>query len=285
MAGCAVLATRVAHGDTTHKTPAKTAPPRHAEPPPQDRETDTSEPPRGTPSRSLFEVEVGGEAAGRTFHYVDGLSGNLRSYDVAPAAMIAAVAEAFPFTEATGVLRDIGVTGSYARSLSLESSLSGSGTIGTVESAYSVGLRVRIHPWGDDGPIVGVSNEYAAQSFVFNSAGPTIDPQVPSVDYQANRTAVDGRIPFGRFALLASAGFRAVVSGGDVASRFRATSVAGIDGQLGGAATIVSGLEGRIVFNYERYFYAFQPIPGDTYVAGGALDQFFGARLAVAYIF
>ena len=48
---------------------------------------------------------------------------------------------------------------------------------------------------------------------------------------------------------------------------------------------IVSGLEGRIVFDYERYFYAFQPIPGDAYVAGGALDQFFGVRLAVAYIF
>ena len=216
---------------------------------------------------------------------MDGLSGNLRSYDVAPAAMISVAAEAFPLAAADGALRDIGVTASYAHSLSLASALTGSGTIGTVESAYSVGLRFRIHPWGDAGPIIGVSDEYAAQSFVFDSAGLSVDPEIPSVDYQANRTAVDGRIPFGRFSLLGSAGFRAVVSAGDVASRFRATSVEGVDGQLGAAATIASGLEARIVFDYERYFYAFQPIPGDAYVAGGALDQFFGATLALAYVF
>ena len=43
--------------------------------------------------------------------------------------------------------------------------------------------------------------------------------------------------------------------------------------------------EGRLVGDYERYFYSFGPTPGDAYVAGGALDQFFGGRLAIAYVF
>jgi hypothetical protein len=109
--------------------------------------------------------------------------------------------------------------------------------------------------------------------------------QIPSVDYTANRTAVDARIPAGRFAFLAEAGFRAVLNAGAVAQHFRSTSVEGVDAQLGGAFAIASGWEGRLVVDYERYFYAFSPVPGDAYVAGGALDQFFGARLALAWTY
>ena len=241
--------------------------------------------PQGVFNRSLLVIQVGADAVGRHFDYNDGISDNLRSYNVAPAAMFSAGVEVFPFAGEFGILRDVGLTGSYARSLFLESALAGSNTISTVESAYSVGLRLRIHPWGDGGALIGVSDEYAAQSFVFDSAGAPVDGQVPSVDYRANRTAVDVRVPFGSFALLAGAGFRAVLSAGDVGARFRSTSVEGVDGELGASVTLAPGWEARLLLDYERYFYAFQPVPGDGYVAGGALDQFFGGRLAVAYVF
>ena len=236
-------------------------------------------------NRSLLAVEIGGDAVGRHFEYTDGVSNNLRPYDVAPAAMVSASAAVFPLAGASGFVRDIGVIGGYSRSLFLHSALAGSQDLSTVESAYSVGLRVRIHPWGDDGTLFGVSDEYAAQSFVFASAGASMDSQVPSVDYRANRTAVEVRVPLGRFALLGGVGFRAVFDAGAVASRFRSPTVDGIDAEAGASFTVAPGWEARALLDYERYFYSFQPIPGDGYVAGGALDQFFGARLALAYIF
>ena len=49
--------------------------------------------------------------------------------------------------------------------------------------------------------------------------------------------------------------------------------------------SLVRGWEARLVGDYERYFYSFKPEPGDEYVAGGALDQFYGGRLAVAYVY
>ena len=241
--------------------------------------------PQGEFNRSLFVLEVGGNVVGRQFDYHDGISNNLRSYNVAPAATVSASAEVFPFAGASGVLRDVGLTGSYEQSLFLRSALAGGPDVSTTDGAYSFGLRIRIHPWGDSGTLLGVSYEYANRSFFFESAGPAGDGQLPSVDYRANRTEADVHIPFGRFALLAGAAFRAVLSAGDVQSRFRTPSVNGVDGELGASATVVTGWEARVVLDYERYFYAFQPIPGDGYIAGGALDQFFGGRLAVAYVF
>jgi hypothetical protein len=241
--------------------------------------------PTGRIARSLFEVELGGEAAARNFVYNDGITANLRTYNVLPAAMFTVNAELFPLAGASGVLRDIGIIGAFSRSLFLESSVSGGSNISTAETSYSAGLRVRIHPGGDEGPVIGISDAYASQSFNFGATSGALATQVPSVDYAANRTAVDARIPIGRFAFLAEAGFRAVLNAGTVAERFRSTSVEGVDAEFGGALEIAQGWEGRLVADYERYFYAFSPVPGDAYVAGGALDQFFGARLALAWIY
>jgi hypothetical protein len=236
-------------------------------------------------NRSLFNVEVGGETAGRQFDYHDGISNDLRSYNVAPAAMVSAAAEVFPFADASNVLRDVGLTGSYAHSLFLKSAVSGGNDLTTSYSTYSLGLRLRIHPWGDDGSLIGVSYQYVGQAVAFDSAGESVEEQLPSVDYRANRIGVDVRVPFGKLAAVAGLGFRAVLSAGEVEARFHSPSVEGIDGELGASLAVAPGWEARAVLDYERYFYSFQPVPGDEYVAGGALDQFFGGRLVIAYVF
>jgi len=241
--------------------------------------------PAGLVARSLWEIELGGEAAGRNFVYSDGLGSNLRSYNVFPAAMVTVNVEVFPMAGASGVLRDIGFTGAFSRSLFLDSSVPGGSSSATTETSYRAGLRVRIHPGGDQGTVIGISDAYASQSFDFGAIGGALAPQVPGVAYSANRTALDLRIPAGRLALLAEAGFRAVLDAGAVAQRFRSTSVEGIDAELGGAFALTTGWELRLVGDYERYFYSFTPVPGDAYVAGGAVDQFFGARLALAWIY
>ncbi len=242
--------------------------------------------PHGVMSRSLFDADIGAEAAGRNFDYNDGVSGNLRSYNVAPAFLFTASLEIFPLAEAdNGVIRDIGVIAGYSRSLFLNSSTGSGGKIGTAEAAYYGGLRVRIHPWGDDGPIIGISDAYAVETVTFDSAGGTLDSQVPAVEYHANRTGVDARVPFGNFAVRGGLGFRAVFDAGPVAGRFRTPSVEGIDAEVGASMKIIGAWELRLTLDYTRYFYGFKPAPGDAYVAGGALDQFFGGGLALAYVF
>lgn len=241
--------------------------------------------PRGDIAHDLFDLEVGGEAAGRHFDYHDALSSNLRSYSVFPAALWTAHAEVFPFADFTGFIRDVGIMGAYSRSLFLSSATSNKLTLHTVESSYLVGVRVRLRPLGDDGVILGISDGYASQSVEFDSAQGLLDAQLPAVNCKANRTAVDGRVPFGKVSVLAEVGYRIVFDCGIVAQRFRRSSVGAIDAEVGGALSLARGWEARLVADYERYFYSFKPIPGDGYVAGGALDEFFGARLGLAYIF
>jgi hypothetical protein len=245
----------------------------------------TSERPRGAIDSSLFEVELGAGAGGRHFTYNDGVSTNLRSYDVFPAPVLAGSAEIFPLAGSRGLLRDIGIMGGYSQSLFLTSSVVGGPAINTTESAYFVGLRVRIHPASDPGWILGISDSYASQAVSFGSPPAALNGQLPDVDCTGNRFAVDVRVPFGPLSLRAAVGYRLIFDAGPVAKRFTSPSVGGVDGELGAAYAVARGWEVRAIADYERYFYAFHPNVGDAYVAGGALDQFFGGRLAVAYIF
>jgi hypothetical protein len=241
--------------------------------------------PHGVVARSLFEGELGAEAAGRHFAYHDGLTSNLRSYTIAVTPMLSASAEYFPLAGAGSSLRDVGFIGGYSRSVFLQSAMSGGPTVSAVESSYFAGLRVRIHPGGNSGFVLGISDAYADQAFDFNSTGGSLDTQVPTVEYRSNRTALDARIPLGPLTLLAAAGFRVVLDAGEVSQRFRSSTVEGVDGDVGLAFAIAAGWEGRLIADYQRYFYSFKPVPGDAYIAGGALDQFYSGRLAVAYVF
>ena len=65
--------------------------------------------------------------------------------------------------------------------------------------------------------------------------------------------------------------------------RQRDAATHGFELSLGAAWPLGGGLDLRVRATYERYVYAFAPVPGDAYVAGGALDQIFHGGLAVGY--
>jgi hypothetical protein len=60
------------------------------------------------------------------------------------------------------------------------------------------------------------------------------------------------RVPFGNLAAVAGVGFRALLSAGDVESRFRSPPVDGIDGQLGASLAVAPGWDARVALDYER---------------------------------
>ncbi len=247
--------------------------------------------PHGVFGHDLFALEVGFGALGRHFGYtVDASSsqGNLPYYKVFPAAAVSVEAELYPLADSdSAILRDIGLIGSYSRSLFLQSTLNGS-TVDTTASSFVGGLRWRTMPGGEGGIQLGISLSYALQSFGFGTQAGTAQTDLPSVSYQAIRPGVDLRIPVGKLAVLAQAGFRACLSAGDttdVAMRFRGTTTTGFDVGGGAAFEFAPGWEVRALADYEGYFYSFSPRSGDAFRAQGAIDHNYSGRIAVAVAF
>ncbi|WP_437725942.1 hypothetical protein [Sorangium sp. So ce861] len=231
----------------------------------------------------LFSAGVDLEIAGRTLSYTDLLSENLRTYEVLGVPMPSLRAELYPLARsALPVLRDLGLALSYARAVGLDSEGAGGASVSTSWSRLHAGLKGRYRPAGQAGPVVFASGGLCWTDFDVASTG---DPSrdAAAVSYVALRLGVDGRLPVGPVALEAGAGYQAPLSMGALSSYFREPSAGGVDLRVAVAVPFAPGLEARAGASYARFFYDFDAEPGDPYIAGGALDQLFGAHLGVAY--
>ncbi len=233
---------------------------------------------------SIFAVEAGMEAVGRWFDYSDGISSNLRTYNVFPAPAFFAGAEVYPAGWTTvPVLRDIGLTIGFARVFGLESAPDGGTPTSTLYQRFSAGLRVRIPISRPTGPVLGVSGQYYAHTFRVEEPD-ELKGQIPNADYRTIRAGIDGRFPLGRPAIVVGFDWIEPLSDGPVYDHFPRRSVHGIGGKLGLDVKIAGGFELRMAAEYSRFFSDFDPVLGDAYIAGGALDQYLGLRISGAYV-
>ncbi|WP_437939375.1 hypothetical protein [Sorangium sp. So ce341] len=238
---------------------------------------------RAAVGTELFSAGVDLEIAGRTLSYTDLLSENLRTYEVLGVPMPSLRAELYPLARsALPVLRDLGIALSYARAVGLDSEGAGGASVSTSFSRLFAGLKGRYRPAGQAGPVLFASGGLCWTDF---DVAPTGDPSrdAAAVSYVALRLGADGRLPVGPVALEAGAGYQAPLSTGALASYFREPSAGGVDLRVAVAVPFAPGLEARAGASYARFFYDFDAEPGDPYIAGGALDQLFGAHLGVAY--
>jgi hypothetical protein len=253
-------------------------------PPGSDRaSTSEAQRPMHLVGREWLDVSAGLEGGMRHFAYNEGLSTNLRPYQLNAAPLFAFDASLYPLTSSGIVpLSDIGIVGGYARAFAVQSAATDASSIGTNWQRYYVGGHVRIRTAKSPRAVVlGVTGAYGGESFTFDSSASTY----PSVSYQFVSAEADVRVPIGRFAVTGGGGYLFVLSAGDVSERFPQSSVGGIDANLGGAFTIIPGLEARLNVSYRRFFYSMNPVPGDSYVAGGALDEFWGLSGSLAYVY
>jgi len=259
-----------------------TAPP----PPSEEKPKDEASPKRvrHQAGSSIVAAEIGFEMGGRVFTYSDGISGNLRRYDVYGAPVLAAGVEVFPAAMTTvPVLRDLGITLGYGRAVGLSSATEGGEPVDTVYQRITAALKYRIPIERPTGPVIGVLGGVRWQTF--NVAAPgALGEQVANVDYLAIRAGVDGWIPLGPVAAMLGFEWLEPLTTGEVYDRFSGAKVHGITATAGLAARFESGLQIRLTGEYVRFFSDFDPVLGDPYVAGGALDQFFGVRLGLAYM-
>ncbi|MDC3960890.1 hypothetical protein [Polyangium jinanense] len=268
--------------------PAPPPEPEETTPPPPDETKPKEEAPSGRvrhqAGSSIVSAEVGFELGGRVFTYSDGISGNLRRYDVYAAPVAAVQVEVFPAAMTTiPVLRDLGISAGYARAFGLQSATEGGDPVDTVYQRITAALKYRIPLSRPTGPVIGVLGGVRWQTFQIDAPG-ALSNQVASVDYLAIRAGVDGWIPIGPVAAILGFEWLEPLTTGAVYDRFSGPKVHGITAAAGLAVRFESGLQIRLTGHYDRFFSDFDPVLGDAYVAGGALDQYFGVRLGLAYM-
>jgi hypothetical protein len=131
-------------------------------------------------------------------------------------------------------------------------------------------------------------------SFRFGVSGPAVPGEdntagIPSVKYEFARIGAGFRVGIGkkeRFIVGANAAFRGVFSVGGIgtAQWFPEAKANGMDAGLMLGYALPLGFEIRIGGDYRRYWFDLNPVPPDPpYVAGGALDQYWGASIGVAW--
>jgi hypothetical protein len=226
-------------------------------------------------SNATWIGHAGLELARRGFTYSDPWAGRLRP-DIAPGIAAAFVGfELYPAASTgTQVLKDVGFVARFAESLPFESVADDGQTARGAFRRYAAGVR----------GLIGVEATWGMWQVAFTGPDEVVD-EAPAVAYNHVRVGVDGRFPFGAFAIVGGAGYMMTSSAGRYTDRFPNAKVGGVDAAIGGTYTIASFVELRLLVSYVRFFSSANPEPGAQYIAGGALDQYIMTSLAATTVF
>jgi hypothetical protein len=237
--------------------------------------------------RATAIVGVAYDGAFRSFSFTDPITHNLRPYRVALRPGIAANAEVYPFARSdVGVLKDVGVVLGVTQTFGFDSETADHGRVSTSFRAFDVGVAARIHTGKSEAaPLLGVRASYVGSSFGFGDSVAVAAGELPEIRYHLLRAELDARVPFGAFAAFAGVSYLQVLDAEPMQSRFPHESVHGVGARVGASARVLPWLEARLEARYDRIFYDLRPVPGDEYVAGGALDQYESLNVGGAAIF
>jgi len=258
-----------------------------------------------SPAEALLVVFGGLDLGGRQFHYNQRITNaTLRPFDLPQAALLpvtpgaALTIELYPLARTSWTFaRDVGVVSRLGYNLA--KARLGTADLSTRWYSWDLALRGRVH-LGTRGssPSLGLEAGWGRLAFTFQDpAGTTpVADMLPGVDYRFLRFGADGRWPMGKLALIGGAGYRhlltqsgaggtTVPAAGTVGDHFPRADIQGLDARVGATWRLSSWLEARLVLSYVRFWATFHSRAGDTYIAGGGLDQMLNADLGVAVWF
>jgi hypothetical protein len=234
---------------------------------------------------------------GRVFHrqleYNDDIYGLLRGYTLPLGPAIEVTGRWYPgahFTSGFGA--HLGLEFAYERAFGIDSVRSDTEgddeTFPTRSQDWFVGVRGRI-PFGAHNASVGLG--YGSHIFVIDPSGPAVEgrsnlPEIPRTEYDYVRIHAEARLAIvGGLRFTLGGGYRVVLSPGGIQDEvwFPASDVGGVelDAMLG--YLLDNGLEIRLGFDWRRYFYTMNVEVTSPWIAGGALDQYFGGSLGLAW--
>lgn len=236
-------------------------------------------------------VGAGIELAGRRFRPNSEDVQGLREYDAGGVLMVRLSAELNPLAFVRSPLASgWGLYAAYARATPLDSAaVLADGTevqVPTVWSELDLGARYRYRFRPDS--YIGVEGGYGTHDFTFDFSAMTqeLEEEVPDVSYEFLRIGLEGRIGFGRVAVLAAGGTRLVSSIGELGDRFAKTDILALNGSLGLAAVLTGAIEVRLMGHYDRYAHEYTPADGAVAsTATSGLDQFYGALLSALFAY
>jgi hypothetical protein len=233
---------------------------------------------------SIVELSAGAGTASRFFQYHDGLSPELRSYDLAAAPNLLVGAEVYPFARTKiPVLRGLGLAGGYERAVAISSKTSTGMDVSTVWWRAEGDLRIRYALGAEGRHLIGIRGGIVQERFGFTTSDMSLSSQLPDVDYLFWRVGAFGRASVGPIAFLLDASYLPAIAGGELANRFRESFFAAVEISGGLGVPLGRLFELRATAMYTRIFYSFNPSPGDENVAGGALDNIVRAQLTASF--
>jgi hypothetical protein len=234
--------------------------------------------------RIAVAVWASGGVANRRFTYSDAVGDNLAPYRLPAAPMATFGIEAYPAASSdVPVLRDLGIRAHVSRGFAFDSNTPQGVTLETSWTRFGGELRERLLVPGPHAAELGVLVG-ADASYFGMSADAFVPALLPAARTVALRFGADARLRVAwRLSVLAGAAYLLTTSRGEIYDHFHRPQVRGVDADFGFAIDLGSGFEARLAGRYTRYFASFKPQLGDTYVAGGALDEQLQAGLGVRY--
>ncbi len=241
---------------------------------------------------AAVDIEVDFRLVHRNFTYNDELGGDLRDYKLNIGPGVGTKFQYYPGAHFTaGVGAQFGIDFEWERLFDFDSSRADGEKFPTESQQFLIGLRWR-YPTGQWEPFLVA--DYGVHSFRFGVSGPPVPGEdttagIPSVKYEFVRVGTGFRVGIGkdeRFIVAVNAAFRGVFSVGGIGASqwFPEANANGMDAMLMFGYALPKGFEVRIGIDYRRYWFDLNPVPPDPpYVAGGALDQYWGFSIGAAW--
>jgi hypothetical protein len=257
--------------------------------------------PRGADarSRSPLRTTLGFNTFFRTFDFNDiarNDAGLARPYESSFSPAIAVAVEWFPVAhfQDEGWLRNLGVgiDADYAFGLSSTDTFTDpDNPLEFPTNSFSfIGSLLGRLPLGASE--VGAEVGFGTDRFSLDPDGSGAEAGTPNVEYTFIRLGGNGRwrvIP--QLELGASAAYRAVLDGGEVASEdfFPNASIGAFDAEVVAGTPLLDPIYFELGANYQHYFYSLNPEAEDAStqqgtVIGGALDQYVTLFLRLAFV-
>ena len=227
-------------------------------------------------------INAGATVFSRELSYNDDLFGQLRPYTLAAAPGLRFGARWYPGAHATSDFgANFGITAEAGGAVGLRSRQSDGTTYPTDSWGFALGADVRLPAGPFEG---GLGLSYGMHAFTVGASESGDQAAMPGVEYQYLRPSARGRLDLGAGLYLEAAfGWRILTASGGMGTWFPRNSGSGFDlgAWLGWESDLGIGL--RAGFEMQRYFFSMNPEPGDTYVAGGAADQYLAGALDVVW--
>ncbi len=214
--------------------------------------------------------------------------GNLRDYTLAFGPGIQTKFQYFPGAHFTsGIGAQFGIDFEWQWLFDFDSTRDDGISFPTEAQQFLVGARWR-YPTGRWEPTI-IAN-YGIHKFEFGvSAPPVTTAGIPGVKYEFVRAGAGFRVAAGKdenFIVVVNGAYRYLLSAGGIQSTqwFPEANGHGMDALVMFAYGLPKGFEVRLGLDYRRYWFDLNPVPPDPpYVAGGALDQYWGLSIGAAW--